>query len=82
MWWQKKKVPESSYLDMALGFLVYRIDLRLEGHCESCGAYQPIYMQKLFEVHGKTALFRNALKGMPCFFCMTVGQVSVRVTER
>ena len=82
MWWHKKKEPESPYLAMALGFLVDRYDLRLEGHCESCGAYQPIYMRTLFETQGRTALFRNALKDMPCFFCMTVGQVSVRVIER
>ena len=82
MWSKSKKELESPYRGMALGFLVNRHDVGFEGHCTTCDAYQPVYLNRLVETHGKTAIFRNIEKKIECYFCKKAGAVSVRFVER
>jgi hypothetical protein len=82
MSWISKKELESPYRGMALGFLINRHDVQFEGHCQTCDAYQPVYLNRLLEAHGKTAIFRDIEPEISCLFCNKSGVVSVRFVER
>jgi hypothetical protein len=49
--------------------------------CKNCEARQPAYVQAMIDKHGPDMDLQVVLKAAPCFFCKTVGQFTVFVSE-
>lgn len=80
MWW--KEAEDERTLEVPLGFIATRHDLRCEAVCLSCGAHQSVYLAELLAEHGATATLGTLKASIPCFFCEERGTLRLRLSSR